>query len=77
MTIVALAGASGVVGSRVLEALLARADLARLVALGRRPLSVSHPILQSRVVDLLDPDAVVEALPDATEIALCCLGTTM
>ena len=41
MTTVAIAGASGVVGARVLRHLLARDDVGRVVAVGRRELAVA------------------------------------
>jgi uncharacterized protein YbjT (DUF2867 family) len=77
MTAVAIAGASGVVGARVLAHLLERDDVARVVALGRRPLEVESPKLVSSVVDLRSEAAVADALPDDLGVAFCCLGTTM
>ena len=77
MTTVAIAGASGVVGARALHHALARHDVERVVAVGRRPLAVQHPKLSSVVVDLQDRDAVAAALPADVGVALCALGTTM
>jgi uncharacterized protein YbjT (DUF2867 family) len=77
MSSVAIAGASGVVGARVLQHILAREDVARVVALGRRPLEVAHAKLVSSVVDLRDAASVANALPDDLTLAFCCLGTTM
>jgi uncharacterized protein YbjT (DUF2867 family) len=77
MKTVVMAGASGVVGSRVLEHLLARSDVGRVVALGRRPLEVQHDKLVSKVADLQSSTALAPEIPDAGVIAVCCLGTTL
>lgn len=72
-----IAGASGVVGARVLSHLLAREDVGRVVALGRRALPVQHEKLVSKVVDLQSPASMEPEIPDGVAIAVCCLGTTM
>lgn len=77
MTTVAIIGASGVVGSRVLSLLLAREDVARVVALGRRPLSVRHEKLDARVVDLQSAPAITAELPAGLDIGISALGTTL
>lgn len=74
---VVITGASGVVGARALAHLLARDDVGRVVALGRRPLALSHDKLDSRVVDLQSAAAMAGEIPDGVAVALCCLGTTM
>jgi uncharacterized protein YbjT (DUF2867 family) len=77
MSTVAIAGASGVVGSRALQHLLARPEVDRVIAVGRRPLEVQHPKLRSAVVDLRDAAAISQALPDGLAAAVSCLGTTL
>jgi uncharacterized protein YbjT (DUF2867 family) len=77
MKTVAIAGASGVVGTHVLRRLLERGDVGQVIALGRRPLAVEHDKLTSKVVDLLNRTAVAAAIPEGIGAALCCLGTTM
>ena len=74
---VAIAGASGVVGSRVLHDLLARGDVGRVLAVGRRVLPATHEKLDSVVADFAHPPSVTLALPDVVSVAFCCLGTTM
>jgi uncharacterized protein YbjT (DUF2867 family) len=74
---VVIAGASGVVGSRALQRLLAREDVARVVALGRRALPLEHPKLVSKAVDFRDEAVLEAAIPKGTAVAVCCLGTTM
>lgn len=74
---VVITGATGVVGSRALQHLLERADLSRVIALGRRPLEVQHAKLTSKVVDLRDVDALAKEIPEGTSAAICGLGTTI
>lgn len=69
---VLLAGASGLVGGRILQALLADRTVAKVHALGRRALPVSHPKLQVHVVDFGN----LPVLPPADEVYLA-LGTTI
>jgi uncharacterized protein YbjT (DUF2867 family) len=77
MTTVVISGGSGLVGSRVVPLLLARDDVSRVIALGRRALTVQHEKLASSAVDLGRVDAISAALPSRVDVAVCCLGTTM
>lgn len=77
MKTVVIAGASGVVGSRALAHLLARADVGSVLAVGRRPLLVQHEKLSSKTADLQSPGAISRELPEDVAIAVCSLGTTM
>lgn len=77
MNIVAIAGASGLVGSRVLDQLLIRQDVSRIVALGRRALTVKDPRVVSVVTDLQSPEGMAKELPKEVAVGICCLGTTM
>jgi uncharacterized protein YbjT (DUF2867 family) len=77
MSTVAIIGATGVVGSRVLEQLLARADVDRVVALGRRLPALRHDKLSARVADLQSATGMAAELPDAVSIAISALGTTI
>lgn len=74
---IAITGATGAVGRRALHHTLEDAQVARVVALGRRALPQAHPKLQSVVVDLGDQAAVAAALADGLDGAICALGTTM
>jgi len=74
---VVIAGASGVVGSRALRHLLARDDVVRVVALGRRILPVQHEKLVSKIVDLRNETAMASEIPDGAAVAICSLGTTL
>jgi len=70
-----LAGASGLVGSHVLDALLNASDFSRVFAVTRRPLGRDHPRLANRIVQF---DRLEEQLKGlACHTAFCCLGTTL
>ena len=70
-----LAGATGLVGSHVLELLLADAHWSRVVTVGRRTTSHHHAKLEQRVVDLGSLETASD-LPHVDDI-FCCLGTTI
>jgi uncharacterized protein YbjT (DUF2867 family) len=73
--IVMLAGASGLTGQQALEALLEANDIARVLAVSRRPLGREHSKLANRIVKF---EALESQLKGAAcDAALCCLGTTM
>jgi uncharacterized protein YbjT (DUF2867 family) len=67
-----VAGATGLVGGQILQALLEDRTVAAVHALSRRPLDVAHPRLQVHIVDV----ARLPALPQASEAYLA-LGTTI
>jgi uncharacterized protein YbjT (DUF2867 family) len=70
-----LAGASGLTGGHVLDALLGSTDFARVIAVTRRPLGREHTRLANRIVQF---DRLEAQLQGATcDVALCCLGTTI
>lgn len=69
---VLLAGATGLVGGQILEALLRDEAVSVVHALSRRPLRLCHPKLQVHIVDV----ASLPALPPADEVYLS-LGTTI
>jgi uncharacterized protein YbjT (DUF2867 family) len=69
-----VAGASGLVGGLLLEALLESPLYREVCSVGRRALPKQHPRLTQRTVDFSRLEA--ESLP-AAEDAFCCLGTTL
>jgi uncharacterized protein YbjT (DUF2867 family) len=77
MNTVVIAGATGVVGGRVLHELLLRNDLERIVAVGRRTIPAEDARLLSVVANLQDSADIARHLPDGNAVAICCLGTTM
>ena len=70
-----LAGATGLVGSHVLDALLADETWSHVVTVGRRTTDRRHEKLEQRVLDLSAIEAH-GALPHADDV-FCCLGTTI
>lgn len=68
-----VAGATGLVGGELLRILLDQPGYSRVVALVRRPLTLSHPKLDQRVVDWEQLDANLFRVDDL----YCCLGTTI
>lgn len=75
MRIALIAGASGLVGSSLLRQLLASEEYGHVIAVGRRPLELTHPKLSQVVVDFAALDAVAVSL--RCDDAFCCLGTTI
>ncbi|MDC0707968.1 oxidoreductase [Stigmatella sp. ncwal1] len=69
-----VAGASGLVGGHLLDALLENPLYSQVHSLGRRSLPKQHPRLTQHTVDFGRLDEA--ALPPA-EDAFCCLGTTI
>lgn len=70
-----VAGATGAVGRRLLERLLARGDGTRVIAIARRPPDTSHARLEWLASDLAGIPAALRG--HACTEAFCCLGTTM
>jgi uncharacterized protein YbjT (DUF2867 family) len=70
-----VAGASGLVGERVLRRLLAGGSYDRVVAFVRGPLNVTHKKLEQRTVDY-ERMGRMSAFPRAEDV-FCCLGTTI
>lgn len=67
-----LAGASGFVGARLLDALLDAPEVARVLAVTRRPLGREHPRLANRIVQF---DRLEQQLAGLKcQVAFCCLG---
>lgn len=74
MKIAWVAGASGLIGSKLLPRLLADPAFSKVVSLGRRPVEVQSPQLEQHRVDFGALD--VTGLP-APDVAFCALGTTI
>jgi uncharacterized protein YbjT (DUF2867 family) len=69
-----LIGATGLIGAHCLQELIMDNEFAQIEAWVRRPLDLSHPKLQSIIMNLGDIPQIVST--DATHI-FCCLGTTI
>lgn len=76
MTVLAIAGATGVVGRKALAAILETPTVTRVVAVGRREVDFGDARVASRVADLQDADAIAEAFGGPVEVGVCSLGTT-
>jgi uncharacterized protein YbjT (DUF2867 family) len=72
-----IAGGSGVVGTRLVARLLADPAVARVTAIGRRPLALQHEKLVCATADLLDEASIGRVCPDVVDVAFCALGTTI
>ncbi len=68
-----LAGATGLVGSACLPLLLADERVGKVIALVRRPLTISDAKLEQWVGD----DLQEELQPLKVDAVICCLGTTI
>lgn len=67
-----LAGGSGFVGARTLEALLDAPEVARVFAVTRRALGREHPRLANRIVQFDQLERQLAGLK--CQVAFCCLG---
>ncbi len=70
-----LAGASGFLGARVLEALLDAPEVGRVFAVTRRPLGREHPRLANRIVQFDHLERQLAGLK--CQVAFCCLGARL
>ncbi|HEY1284195.1 MAG TPA: NAD(P)H-binding protein [Steroidobacteraceae bacterium] len=70
-----LAGASGLVGGYVLEALLDAPDFGRVFAVTRRPLGRESSRIANRIVQFDKLEAQLKGV--TCHVAFCCLGTTL
>jgi uncharacterized protein YbjT (DUF2867 family) len=69
-----VAGATGLVGRRLVQLLLDDADTTSVIALTRRPLAIPHPKLVEAVIDF---DHLGDFVLPAVDDYYCCLGTTI
>lgn len=70
-----IAGAGGLVGGFLLRQLLAEPEYDRVIAIGRRPLGLTHPKLVTVIADFAALNQVTADL--RCDDAFCCLGTTI
>ncbi len=68
-------GGSGLVGSQLLQQLLNDDEFIRVRALVRRPLAITHPKLETLLVDFNDYTAFQQKLGKG-DCIFCCIGTT-
>ena len=70
-----VAGASGLVGGHLVQALLRAPEYSRVFALSRRPLAVEHAKVANRIVNFADLEKSLAGLK--ADDAFCALGTTL
>ncbi len=68
-----IAGSTGLIGTQLLSLLLESPSYDKVIAVGRKAPEVSHPKLQSVVVDFNN----VSSLNIPCDDVFCCLGTTI
>ena len=68
-------GATGLIGSYVVEELLKDDAFTIVRTLTRRPLTIIHPKLQQRIVNFNDINDYKEKFGDG-DVIFCCIGTT-
>jgi uncharacterized protein YbjT (DUF2867 family) len=74
MTTALLIGATGLVGSKLLDRLLADARVSKVISLGRRPSGKTHSKLEEHVIDFEKPEAWSTLVRG--DVAFSSLGTT-
>jgi uncharacterized protein YbjT (DUF2867 family) len=70
-----LAGATGLIGSQLLELLINNDRYGKIIAISRKPLELAHPKVQNVITDFSSLELHKEQFR-ANDI-FCCLGTTM
>jgi uncharacterized protein YbjT (DUF2867 family) len=70
-----LAGATGLVGSFLLEQLIESAEYSKIKVITRRPLQKQHPKIQEIIVNFDQIESAKEQIQ--AEDYFCCLGTTI
>ena len=70
-----LVGASGLVGSELLNCLLIAPEYSKVLVIVRKPLCLKHPKLEERVIEF--EDLVLYNDCFKVEDVFCCLGTTI
>ena len=70
-----VAGTTGLIGSQLVDLLLADSDYEKVIAISRKPVEKTHAKLDNLVCELKD---LPSALKDrSVDVVFCCLGTTM
>ena len=71
-----LVGATGLIGSYLLEELLNDSWFDTVRILIRRPIGITHPKLEKKIIDFNDSDSVLVALSNS-DVVFCAIGSTM
>ncbi|MGY3214618.1 NAD(P)H-binding protein [Mucilaginibacter sp. HD30] len=67
-------GASGLIGSKLLDILLDSREYDRVISLARKRLQKKHPQLVQEIIDFDKPDTYQSLI--SGDVLFCCLGTT-
>ena len=70
-----LIGATGLIGSYLLNELLNDSFYDTIKIIIRKPLDITHPKLEKKIVDFNDSDSLLIAI-DNSDIVFCAVGTT-
>jgi uncharacterized protein YbjT (DUF2867 family) len=71
-----LVGATGLIGSYLLEELLNDPYFDTVRILIRRPIGITHPKLEKKIIDFSDSDSILVALSNS-DVVFCAIGSTM
>ena len=71
-----LVGATGLIGNYLLEKLLNDSYFDTVRILIRRPIDITHPKLEKKIVDFNDSDSLLVALNNS-DVLFCAIGSTM
>lgn len=69
-----VAGSTGLIGGQLLELLLADNSYSKVIAISRKPLSISNPRLENIVMEASE---LKNHTPLKADDVFCCLGTTI
>lgn len=70
-----VAGTTGLIGSQLLDLLLADTGFEKVIAISRKPLEKANPKLHNVVCELNQLPAALQNIK--ADVIFCCLGTTM
>ena len=73
--LVTIAGATGLIGSYLLDELLNDPFFDTIRILIRKPFEITHPKLEKKIVDFNDSDSILVALSNSN-VVFCSIGTT-
>ena len=71
-----LVGATGLIGSHLLQELLNDIYFDTVRILIRRPIDLTHPKLEKKIVDFTDNDSLLVAISNS-DVLFCAIGSTM
>jgi uncharacterized protein YbjT (DUF2867 family) len=71
-----LVGATGLIGGCLMEELLNDPYFGTVRILIRRPIDITHPKIEKKIVDFNDSDSVLVALSNS-DVVFCAIGSTM